>query len=241
MTDCSTHTQNPVNAAMQNPHATQSLRIALADYQNRWPDEAEVVAQCVALLDEPGNPFVRERLEGHFTASAWLVSADARRVLLTHHRKLGRWLQLGGHADGERDLAAVALREAEEESGLRGLSINPIIFDLDRHWIPAHAQTPGHWHYDVRYVVRAGADEAFVVSAESLALAWREITVLTEDPQADLSLRRMAGKFLNASGGCAIFSVMEKHACSRETPHGSGMNSAALRYDAKVIGTIAVL
>jgi 8-oxo-dGTP pyrophosphatase MutT (NUDIX family) len=72
-----------------------------------------------ALLDGPGiDPFTRERLEGHFTGSAWLVSGDGLRVLLTHHRKLGRWLQLGGHADGDRDLARVALREAEEESGL---------------------------------------------------------------------------------------------------------------------------
>jgi len=117
-------------------------------------------------------------------------------VLLTHHRKLRRWLQLGGHADGERDLAAVALREAEEESGLHGLTIIPDIFDLDRHWIPAHGHTPGHWHYDVRYMVRAGADEAFVVSAESLDLAWRDIAALAKNPEAGLSLRRMARKFL---------------------------------------------
>ena len=56
----------------------------------------------------------RTLLVGHFTGSAWLVSADGERVLLTHHRKLGRWLQLGGHADGDGDLAQVALREAEE-------------------------------------------------------------------------------------------------------------------------------
>jgi len=160
-----------------------------------------VAAQFLALLDDPVDPFMRERLAGHFTASAWLVSADARRVLLTHHRKLGRWLQLGGHADGECDLAVVALREAEEESGLHGLWLVPGIFDLDRHWIPAYQQVPGHWHYDVRYVVRAGADEAFVVSAESLDLAWREIASLARDPQADASLRRMAGKFVSAPGG----------------------------------------
>jgi len=157
-----------------------------------------VAAQFLALLDEPTDPFVRERLDGHFTASAWLVRADARRVLLTHHRKLGRWLQLGGHADGERDLVAVALREAEEESGLRGLTISPAIFDLDRHWIPERGQEPGHWHYDVRYLVRAGADEAFVVSTESLALAWRDITALAKDADTGLSLRRMAEKFLQA-------------------------------------------
>jgi len=187
-------------APQQHVHldAIGHLRAALADYQTRWPEETEISAQFLALLDDPDNPFVRERLAGHFTASAWLVSADGRRVLLTHHRKLGRWLQLGGHADGERDLPAAALREAEEESGLRGLTLIPAIFDLDRHWIPERGREPGHWHYDVRYVVRAGVDEAFVVSAESLDLAWRDIAALLEDPQADASLRRMAGKFLQA-------------------------------------------
>jgi len=185
---------------MQHVHldAIKHLRAALADYQTRWPEETEISAQFLALLDDPDNPFVRERLHGHFTASAWLVSADAQRVLLTHHRKLGRWLQLGGHADGESDLPAAALREAEEESGLRGLTLIPAIFDLDRHWIPERGQEPGHWHYDVRYVVRAGADEAFVVSAESLDLAWCDIAALAEDPNTGLSLRRMAVKFLQA-------------------------------------------
>jgi len=174
------------------------LRAALAEYQARWPKEARVVAQFLVLLDASSNPFVRERLEGHFTASAWLVSADGTRVLLTHHRKLGRWLQLGGHADGERELTVAALREAEEESGLHNLAIEPAIFDLDRHWIPERGHEPGHWHYDVRYVVRASADEVFVVSAESLDLAWRDIVTLAEDPATDISLRRMAGKFLQA-------------------------------------------
>ncbi|HYG05072.1 MAG TPA: NUDIX hydrolase [Stenotrophomonas sp.] len=166
-------------------------------YARRWPEEAAVAAQFLALLDEAANPFVRQRLAGHFTSSAWLVSGDGERVLLTHHRKLQRWLQLGGHADGERDLAAVALKEAEEESGLPGLTLDSDeLFDLDRHWIPERGEVPGHWHYDARYVVRAGAVEAFVVSEESLALAWRPVRELSADPQADESMRRMAGKWL---------------------------------------------
>jgi 8-oxo-dGTP pyrophosphatase MutT (NUDIX family) len=89
----------------------------------------------------------------------------------------------------------VALREAEEESGLAGLHIAPDIFDLDRHWIPEHKGVPAHWHYDVRYVVHAGECEEFVVSPESLDLAWRGIDALAIDPAADTSLRRMAGKW----------------------------------------------
>ncbi|HEY9541562.1 MAG TPA: NUDIX hydrolase, partial [Luteimonas sp.] len=124
------------------------------------------------------------------------VDGAGQRVLLTHHRKLDRWLQLGGHADGDRDLARSALREAEEESGLSGLRVVPGIFDLDRHMIPEHKGVPAHWHYDVRYVVVAGRDEDFAVSEESLDLAWRDIAAVAEDTSADESLRRMAAKWL---------------------------------------------
>lgn len=172
-----------------------ALRQQFIDYARQWPSEADV-SYFVEKLDAGVHGFERANHEGHFTGSAWLVSADGERVLLTHHRKLERWLQLGGHADGDTDLSRVALREAEEESGLSGLSVEPEPFDLDRHRIPARAQEPEHWHYDVRYVVRAGASEAFEVSEESHALAWRSIREIAADPASDESLRRMAGKWL---------------------------------------------
>lgn len=179
---------------IQTPLAGPSLREELLRYASRWPDE-QAPAHFVELLDDPLDPYRRERVAGHLTASAWLVSPDGARLLMTHHRKLDRWLQLGGHADGERDLATAALREAQEESGLDGLVVEPGIFDLDRHWIPVHRDVPAHWHYDVRYVVRATAGEAFVVSDESHALAWRSIAELADDPDADPSVRRMACKW----------------------------------------------
>ena len=172
------------------------LGALLHGYRSQWPEEAACVDLFIALAADPGNPYVRERTQGHFTASSWLVSRDGTRTLLTHHRKLGLWLQPGGHADGDRDLRRVALREAQEETGLAGLVVEPAIFDLDRHWIPEHRGVPAHWHYDVRYVVRAGADERFVVSAESHALAWRGVVEVEADPAMDASLRRMARKWL---------------------------------------------
>jgi len=138
----------------------------------------------------------RTCVPGHFTGSAWLVSADGERALLLHHRKLDIWVQPGGHADGDGDLAAVALREAEEETGLPGLRLEGGIFDLDRHLIPPRKSDPAHFHYDVRFVVRAGADEAFVVNEESHALAWRPVRDIAADPHADESVRRMAAKWL---------------------------------------------
>lgn len=188
---------------MSNDSALQhrcTLRRAFAAYAVRWPEEAGKTDGFLELLGDAHDPFVRERMAGHFTGSAWLVSADGERVLLTHHRKLGRWLQLGGHADGDSDLARVALREAEEESGLVDLSVAPEIFDLDRHLIPARGNEPAHWHYDVRYVVRAEGSEQFAISEESLALAWRRIDDLLADPGTDASLRRMASRWLARIG-----------------------------------------
>lgn len=172
-----------------------SLAADLAAYAWRWPDEAEVAAQFAALLGDRHDPFVRERAAGHFTASCWLVDRTGTRVLLTHHRKLQRWLQLGGHADGDRDLPQVALREAQEESGLGGLRVECGLFDIDRHWIPERGDVTAHWHYDARYVVHAGDNEDYVVGEESLDLAWCGIAAIADDPEADASLRRMAGKW----------------------------------------------
>ncbi|KAG1530262.1 hypothetical protein G6F50_017436 [Rhizopus delemar] len=103
---------------------------------------------------------------------------------------------LGGHADGDRDLARVALKEAEEESGLGGLVLeDPAIFDLDKHWIPERKDVPGHWHYDGRCVSRALGGVAFVLSEESLELAWRPVTEGAADPQSDESMQRMAHRW----------------------------------------------
>lgn len=179
------------------PHDTVNLDTALVAYRDLWQGEGNVVAAFRRFLGEHADGFLRTCLCGHFTGSAWVVSADGERTLLTHHRKLDRWLQPGGHADGETDLAQVALREAREETGVAGLSVVPGIFDLDRHRIPARGNEPEHWHYDVRYVVRSGPDESFVVSAESHALAWRDIRGLAADAALDESLRRMARKWLS--------------------------------------------
>ncbi len=172
------------------------LASELTAYALTMPAQAVVAEEFVRFLRSHPAVFERVHGEGHFTGSAWLVSGDGARVLLTHHRKLGRWLQPGGHADGDTDLARVALREAEEESGLTGLIVLPEIFDLDRHRIPARGSEPEHWHYDVRFVVRAGFDESFVVGPESHDLAWRSIAEVASDTAIDPSIRRMARRWL---------------------------------------------
>ncbi|MGB3748400.1 MAG: NUDIX hydrolase [Rhodanobacter sp.] len=175
---------------------TDRLIEALHRYRDQWHGDADVAMQFEVFARTQPDAFERGNRAAHFTGSAWLVSADGGRVLLMHHRKLDRWLQPGGHADGDTDLARVALREAEEETGLAGLGVDGDIFDIDRHRIPARGNEPEHWHYDVRHVVRAGADESFVVNAESHALAWRLVGEVVNDETLDASLRRMARKWL---------------------------------------------
>lgn len=179
---------------MQQP--TIFMIRALQRYRDQWQGESAVVAQFDAFLHTQADVFSRSNRSGHFTGSSWLVSADGTRVLLMHHRKLDRWLQPGGHADGDPELVRVALREAQEETGVAGLHVEGDIFDIDRHRIPARGDEPEHWHYDVRYVVRAGADERFAVNQESRALAWRSVADVAADDSLDASLRRMARKWL---------------------------------------------
>lgn len=183
------------NPSRQAPSIAR-IAEALCDYRGRFPDEASSATRFLDFAGSGPDVCSRLRRDGHFTASCWLVSADGQRVLLTHHRKLGRWLQLGGHVDHGETLADAALREAGEESGLSSLTIDPLIFDLDDHRIPARGEEPEHTHWDVRYVLRCAGAEDFRLSPESHALAWVEIERLASAADADLSVRRMAQKWM---------------------------------------------
>lgn len=167
----------------------------LTTYQAQHPAEAETVARFIRFVETQADCFERALLEGHVTGSAWIVDASGTRVLLTHHRKLDAWLQLGGHADGDPDVMAVAVKEAEEESGLCDFeAIAEGIFDLDIHPIPERKGVPEHLHYDVRYVLRANGSTDYVVSEESHDLRWvplGEVSTLTTDE----SMLRMVRKW----------------------------------------------
>ena len=174
----------------------QVLLDLLADYRQQQPTESITADELVEFVQSNADCFERSLLCGHVTGSAWLVSDDNSSVLLTHHKKLDRWLQLGGHADGDSDVFSVALREAEEESGLSHIELAcPGVFDIDIHTIPARKSEPEHFHYDVRFALRATGDQSFVVSDESNHLAWVPVTRLAEFVQ-DESMLRMAAKWL---------------------------------------------
>lgn len=156
--------------------------------------EAAMLAQFFPFIAAHPDCLWRTCLEGHLTASAWVVDPARRRVLLTHHRKLDLWIQLGGHADGEADLLAAALREVTEESGLtRVRAVAAEIFDVDRHRIPARKTEPEHWHFDVRFLIEADPEESVVVSDESHAVEWVPLGEVTRlNPEE--SVARMVRK-----------------------------------------------
>lgn len=144
----------------------------LQKYRTPYEDEASFIADFGLLLEDP-LAYKRERQAGHFTASAWIVNKERTHTLLTLHRKLGRWLQLGGHADGNENLLEVAMQEATEESGLKSLQmVDLTIFDLDKHIIPERPHVSEHFHYDVRYLFEAEITESLQLSEESISLAW---------------------------------------------------------------------
>lgn len=174
--------------------------IALLDgYTRRHSDESETVDRVRNLLSEYANCFERTCYPGHITASAWIVSRETNAVLLTHHRKLDRWLQLGGHTDGETDVLAAALREAEEESGLRDFeaiprSTAPAILDVDVHTIPARGEEPAHEHHDIRFLFRVSeAQPIRRQESESKAVRWFPGAGI-EARLTEESLSRMARK-----------------------------------------------
>jgi 8-oxo-dGTP pyrophosphatase MutT (NUDIX family) len=173
----------------------RALLGALAAYRPADEREARMVARVAAFLRAADDPFSRAAfVPGHITGSAWIVDDDRTHALLVHHRKLDRWLQPGGHAEGERDARAIARREAHEETGLTRLrDAQDGIYDVDVHVIPARGSEPEHAHYDIRFAFYADRSEPFVVSAESHALAWRPLVELDRDG-VDESVRRLARK-----------------------------------------------
>lgn len=158
-------------------------------------EEESCRQRMLDLLDTRSDCFRRDAFPAHFTGSALVVAADGSKVLLHHHRKLDRWLQFGGHCDGEENVLSVARREALEESGIDGLvvaSVRP--FDLDIHEIPAHRDEPVHFHYDVRYVLIAPEAAEAKTSAESKELRWFAFGEL-QDWDLDPGLRRLLAKW----------------------------------------------
>jgi 8-oxo-dGTP pyrophosphatase MutT (NUDIX family) len=151
------------------------------------------------------NPFARDLAGappeiGHVTGSAWIVNREYSQTVLLFHKKLGKWVQPGGHCDGEADVLNVAMREAAEETGVQSTpSLSGNIFDIDVHEIPEYWNTPAHLHFDVRFLLIADDTQIPVCSDESKEVRW----VSLEDAlqlSGEESVARMVRKTLQLAG-----------------------------------------
>jgi 8-oxo-dGTP pyrophosphatase MutT (NUDIX family) len=183
------------------PMHRQPLLTMLKRYTERYPDEADVAQRIERLVVDHADCFERTCRPGHITGSAWVLSHDRSESLLLHHGKLHRWLQPGGHADGQTDVAQVALREAQEETGLVDLQLSTEPLDIDVHAIPARVDRDGnqtedaHEHHDIRFLLIAAANQEPILSDESHAVRWFSRKQLLEvtDEESVLRMLRKAG------------------------------------------------
>ncbi len=152
-----------------------NLITLLKKYNPTAPEEIVFKNETLSFIDQHSDCFERSLQIGHITASCWLLNNDGSKALLLHHAKLNRWFQLGGHCDGDSDTLAVAIKEAQEESGI--LNIIPVstdIFDIDIHLIPENSREKAHYHYDIRFLLQVVGDEEVVQNRESKELRWIE-------------------------------------------------------------------
>lgn len=183
---------------------------ALSAYRGIFPAEAATVERFEELAADWPTCLDRTWLPGHLTASAWVCDPSGGRVILTLHRKLGAWLQLGGHCDGQSAVPEAAVREAYEEAGVsmlipargpyeRGSEVSRVprewrIFDLDVHPIPEVPDMPAHLHFDVRFAYWAPDEFDPVASDESDEVSWFDLAEL-DQLGVDGSILRMRAKW----------------------------------------------
>jgi 8-oxo-dGTP pyrophosphatase MutT (NUDIX family) len=171
-----------------------NITALIAAYSPSDGNEKKYHAGITRFLKQHGDTaFCHELLIGHITASAFLLNHNSTKFLLMHHVKLNKWLQLGGHCDGNTDVLAVALKEAQEESGIS--SIEPVktsIFDIDIHHIPMHKAVPAHEHYDIRFLLKTVNSDTIQKNNESNELRWFSFN--EELPTQEESVARMVRK-----------------------------------------------
>lgn len=174
----------------------QNLLKMLNQYQPDNPDEIKTKDSIIDFIQKYENCFERSLVIGHITASAWLVDKANQKAFLMHHAKLNKWLQPGGHCDGDSNVLNVAIKEAKEESGIS--NIEPMmadIFDVDVHKIQANSKESEHYHYDIRFLLQVKTNEKGKKNHESHEIMWIEKNT-TQSPPLEDSVKRLFNKWL---------------------------------------------
>jgi len=182
-------------------HRNKFLNL-LDGYTPQDSNEIKFKEDIINFVREHEDCFERSMPEGHITGSAWILDSTGNQALLTHHTKLDRWFQLGGHCDGDSDVLAVAIKEAQEESGIDDIvAISENIFDIDIHLIPDNSREKAHYHYDIRFLLQIKQDKEVKCNSESKALKWigKDIRYIpTDNP----SVIRMFNKWIEEDLSC---------------------------------------
>lgn len=172
----------------------QELLQHLIAYTTPFPEEVLFIPKFLSLL-ESDRCYHRDHLPGHITGSAWILNSQKSHVVLVHHAKLNKWLQPGGHADGDENVLNVALREAEEETGLINLTLfTDSVFDIDIHPIPERNDFPAHDHYDIRFAFLAPPEAVLQQNEESIDLKWIALEEVAQRTHQNASILRMIQK-----------------------------------------------
>lgn len=160
--------------------------------------EKKDVQRTTAFIESGINCFDLSNLEGHVTGSAFVINSAGDKALLMHHKKLGIWVQPGGHSDGNEGTWDVAMREVMEETGLSDVDfVTRDVFDVDIQQIPFNAikSEPAHVHYDIRFLIQSKND-TLTMNGESLDLRWLSLTDLEDFPIGS-EVWRMVHKWQN--------------------------------------------
>lgn len=170
---------------------SEALLRSCRDTLSVWPaptrEQEALRTQFLAHLDQHPDGWSRDCAEAHLTASSLVISRDGQQVVLVFHKGLGRWLQSGGHIEAEDEsLAAAALREAVEETGLPELALEPEPIQLDRHLVQHADSDTSTYHLDVRYLIIADPAHQPVAESEDEPAEWFSTSGL---PQIDESVR----------------------------------------------------
>jgi 8-oxo-dGTP pyrophosphatase MutT (NUDIX family) len=182
----------------------KSILDLLQSYQTSFSEEIEFQKQMIEFLEQNDDFALRSNLTGQLTGSAWVVNKEHTKALLIHHKKLNKWLQIGGHIEAtDQTIEETIFREVKEESGLKTLKLlSSSIYDLDIHAIPQKKEVAEHLHFDIRLIIEADENEPLIPQNEEvLDIKWydlHQVQNLTESTTSiDQSMKRMVDKMKN--------------------------------------------